>query len=159
MEINFGKFLMTIINFIILVLILKYFFWNKIKQVIDERENLIEDKMLEAEENAGRARKLRVDNERLLKSVKEEGKKLREEEKKKAEKIYEDILSEAHKESDIIKERAKIEIQRETQKAEYELKQQVVDLALMLSSKALEEDIDEDKHRQLIDKFIDKVGI
>lgn len=159
MEINFGKFLMTIINFIILVLILKYFFWNKIKQVIDERENLIEDKMLEAEENAGRARKLRVDNERLLKSVKEEGKKLREEEKKKAEKIYEDILSEAHKESDIIKERTKIEIQRETQKAEYELKQQVVDLALMLSSKALEEDIDEDKHRQLIDKFIDKVGI
>lgn len=159
MNIDFGKFLMTIINFIILLLILKHFFWEKIKQVINDRENLIEDKMLEAEENAERARKLRIDNERLLKSVKEEGKKLREEEKRKAEKIYEDIISEAQKESNIIKERTRIEIQRETQKAEYELKHQVVDLALILSSKALEEDIDENKHRQLIDKFIDEVGV
>ena len=48
---------------------------------------------------------------------------------------------------------------KERDKAEQELKQQTVQLALMMSSKILNEVIDEEKHRQLIDEFISKVGI
>ena len=52
-----------------------------------------------------------------------------------------------------------IEIQREEEKVKYELKQQVVDISVMLSEKALGESIDESKHRELINDFIEKVGI
>ena len=48
---------------------------------------------------------------------------------------------------------------KERDKAEQELKQQTVQLALMMSSKILNEVIDEEKHIQLIDEFISKVGI
>ena len=54
---------------------------------------------------------------------------------------------------------ANIEIQREEEKVKYELKQQVVDISVMLSEKALGESIDESKHRELINDFIEKVGI
>ena len=37
MELQLGKVIATIINFIILLLILKKFFWSKIEILIDER--------------------------------------------------------------------------------------------------------------------------
>ena len=74
--------------------------------------------------------------------------------KKKAE-----SLENAHREAEAIINRANIEIQREEEKVKYELKQQVVDISVMLSEKALGESIDESKHRELINDFIEKVGI
>ena len=123
MEIDFMRILATIINFIILILILKHFFWDKIKRAIDARQ------------------------------------KLREEQKKEADRIYKEIVEDAHREAEAIINRANIEIQREEEKVKYELKQQVVDISVMLSEKALGESIDESKHRELINDFIEKVGI
>ena len=113
----------------------------------------------EADENAEKARKLRIDNENLLKSAKEEGKKITEEQKRKADKLYEEIIDNAQKDANSVIEKAKAEMVKERDKAEQELKQQTVQLALMMSSKILNEVIDEEKHRQLIDEFISKVGI
>ena len=154
MEIDFMRILATIINFIILILILKHFFWDKIKRAIDARQEAIDETILKADEDAEKARRLRI-----LKSAKEEGRKLREEQKKEADRIYKEIVDDAHREAEAIINRANIEIQREEEKVKYELKQQVVDISVMLSEKALGESIDESKHRELINDFIEKVGI
>lgn len=159
MEINFMRILATIINFILLILLLKHFFWEKIKRAIDARQEAIDETILQADEDAEKARRLRLDNERILKSAKEEGRKLRENQKKEADRIYKEIVDDAHKEAEVILNRANIEIQREEEKAKYELKQQAVELSLMLAEKALGESIDENKHRELINDFIEKVGI
>lgn len=159
MEINFMRILATIINFILLILLLKHFFWEKIKKAIDARQEAIDETILQADEDAEKARRLRLDNERILKSAKEEGRKLRENQKKEADRIYKEIVDDAHKEAEVILNRANIEIQREEEKAKYELKQQAVELSLMLAEKALGESIDENKHRELINDFIEKVGI
>ena len=159
MEIDFMRILATIINFIILILILKHFFWDKIKRAIDARQEAIDETILKADEDEEKARRLRLDNERILKSAKEEGRKLREEQKKEADRIYKEIVDDAHREAEAIINRANIEIQREEEKVKYELKQQVVDISVMLSEKALGESIDESKHRELINDFIEKVGI
>ena len=55
MEIDFSIMIMTIMNFIILVLILKHFFWDKIKTVIEEREEYIEEQLSQAEEESQKA--------------------------------------------------------------------------------------------------------
>ena len=39
-----------------------------------------------------------------------------------------------------------------------QLKKEAIDLALDLSRKVIEKNIDEEKHRELIDEFISKVG-
>ena len=85
--------------------------------------------------------------------------KTEEEQKKEADRIYKEIVDDAHREAESIINRANIEIQREEEKVKYELKQQVVDISVMLSEKALGESIDESKHRELINDFIEKVGI
>ena len=158
MEVNTSVLIATLINFGILVLILKHFFWDKIQAVIQEREDYIEDKLTRADEDSEKARLYLIENERILKASKEEGKRIIEKKKLKANKVYDEIVDEANKEAKSIIERAQVEIDREKEKAEYELKKEVVNLAIDLSVKALEEKIDDSKQRQLIGDFISKVG-
>ena len=48
--------------------------------------------------------------------------------------------------------------ERQKEKAEYGLKKEAIELAISLSKKLIEENIDEEKNRDLIDKFISEVG-
>lgn len=158
MEIHIPTILMTLANFFLLVLLLKHFLFKKIKTVIDEREEFIEKRIVEAEEESAKARMYLVENERILSNSKQEGNKIIEKKKEKASKIYSEIIEDANKEAKIIMDRASLEIKREKEKAQYELKKQVVNLAIDISTKALEEKVQESKQRELINDFITKVG-
>lgn len=158
MEIDPSVLIMTLINFFILVLILKHFFWEKIQKAIQDREDYIQDQMTKADEDSQRARLYLIENERILKASKEEGKKIIEKKKQKANKVYGEIVDDANKEAKAIMDRARLDIEREKEKAQYELRKQVVNLAIDLSTKALEEKVEDSKQRQLIGDFITKVG-
>ena len=158
MEINLGLILASVINFIILLAILKHFFFGKVKAIIDEREDYINDRLDSAEEATDKARMIAIENERALNRAKEEGKATTEAHKKKAEKVYNEIVEDAKSEANLIIERARVEIDREREKVEYSLKKEAIDLALELSKKVIEKNIDEEKNKKLIDEFISEVG-
>lgn len=158
MEINLGLILASVINFIILLAILKHFFFGKVKAIIDEREDYINDRLDSAEEATDKARMIAIENERALNRAKEEGKAITEDHKKKAEKVYNEIVEDAKSEANLIIERARVEIDREREKVEYSLKKEAIDLALELSKKVIEKNIDEEKNKKLIDEFISEVG-
>ena len=122
MEINLGLILASVINFIILLAILKHFFFGKVKAIIDEREDYINDRLDSAEEATDKARMIAIENERALNRAKEEGKAITEAHKKKAEKVYNEIVEDAKSEANLIIERARVEIDREREKVEYSLK-------------------------------------
>ncbi|WP_297436130.1 F0F1 ATP synthase subunit B [uncultured Clostridium sp.] len=157
MSINFITVIITIINFIILLLILKHFFWEKISVAIEERQKSIMDRMDSADKEFKAGTEFKVENEKILSLAKEEGKKITEARKKKAEKIYDEILDNAKSETSAMKERAENDINRELDKAKFEIKEQVIELALVVSKKALEKSLDEAEHRRLIDSFISEV--
>ena len=159
MEINISTLILTLINFVILVLLLKHFFWDKIRSVIEERQVEIDEKILQADEDFEKARMYLIKNQEILNQAREEGKKITERQKQKGDKIYEEIIQNAKNESASLIERANLEIEREKEKAEYKIKKQAVELAVELSVKALDETIDEETHRRLISDFIAKVGM
>lgn len=158
MEFNLGIILATVVNFLILFFGLKYFFFEKVKLIVETRENEIAKKLDNADEELEKARTLAINSERELQKVKDEGKLVTEKHKRKAEKIYSEIVEEAKNEANLIIERAKVEIEREKEKAEYALKKEAIGLALELSKKVIQKNIDEEKNRQLIDQFISEVG-
>jgi len=158
METDKSVILLTLANFVILVFVLKHFFWDKIKAALDARESYIEQRIVEAEEESEKARIYLLENERILSTSKQEGNKIIELKKDKASKIYNEIIADADKEARIIMSRASLEIEREKEKAQYEIKKQVVNLAIDISTKALEEKVQESKQRELINDFITKVG-
>jgi F-type H+-transporting ATPase subunit b len=159
MEINLSTLLMNWVNFAIIIVILKHFFWDKLKGIISERQKYVDDKLTKADEDSEKARMYLLKNEKILQSAKEEGKKITEKQKEKGEQLYQEIVENAKDEANSLKERATLEIKREKEKAEYEIKKQAIDLALEISIKALDQKIDEDTHRKLIGDFIAKVGM
>ncbi|MCY6355482.1 F0F1 ATP synthase subunit B [Clostridium sp. ZS2-4] len=158
MEFYWPKVIYTIINFVILYVILKHFLFKPVNELIDSRRNEIATTINKTEEDRKQAELLRIENENIIKEAKKQGKNLVEDYKKKAEKVSIDIIAEARKESDEIMQRTEKEIQRQREKVEDEIRSNTIDLAIRLSSKVLEEAVDEKKHRQLIEDFIAKVG-
>jgi F-type H+-transporting ATPase subunit b len=138
---------------------LRHFLFKPVNDTINNRQNQIVDNINKAEEDRKKAEELRIENQNQLSQAKQEGKNIVEEYKVKADKVSTDILQGARKEAETILERAKVEAEREKEKAADEIKNQVVDLAVVLSSKALEESVNEEQHRRLIKDFIAKVGI
>ena len=57
-----------------------------------------------------------------------------------------------------MKQKARVEIEREKKRNEYVLKERYVSLAMELSEQLIEKNIDEGKNKDLIDEFIAKVG-
>lgn len=159
MKIDLVTVIITIINFGILYLILAHFFFKPVDNALTTRNEEIVSKIKNADENEKKSKQMLFQHQELLKNSKKEGKGIVEDYRNKAQKVSNDIVKDAENEAQIIISRAKTEAKREKEKAEDEIKGQVVDLAVLLSSKALEESIDEKQHRKLIKDFIAKVGI
>lgn len=56
MEVNVSTVIFNWINFGLIILILKHFFWDKIKGIIEERQNLVNQTISKADEDAEKAR-------------------------------------------------------------------------------------------------------
>lgn len=159
MNINIPQMIVTLVNLLILFWIVKHFAFDRVNKILKDRKNLIEDTINKADEDLEKARVLKLQNQREIKTAREEGKTIVSQYKSKADSIYKEIVEDARKEASIIVEKSKVEIDRERSKAEDDIKNQVVDLAMTISEKVLGESIDMNKHKELIDEYISKVGM
>lgn len=159
MNINIPQMIVTLVNLLILFWIVKHFAFDRVNKILKDRKNLIEDTINKADEDLEKARVLKLQNQREIKTAREEGKTIVSQYKAKADSIYKEIVEDARKEASIIIEKSKVEIDRERSKAEDDIKNQVVDLAMTISEKVLGESIDMNKHKELIDEYISKVGM
>lgn len=159
MEINLAKVLATIINFIILLFILKHFFWNKVKSSIEEREALVLKKINDAKENEEKSKLLVIEKEKMLKEARIEGKRITEKRKNQADLIHDEIIHDAKITAKSIQEKTRLELELEKQKAREDIKEEAVEIAMILSEKVLEETLDKDKHKEIIDKFINNIEV
>lgn len=157
-EMNLGNIIAVMVNFLILLLIAKRFLFIPVSKILETRKQELESSFEQARKDKDEANRLKIENVEKLKLAKKEGKGIVEIYKQKAEKVSGELIEDAKKEAAIIIERSRVEVQREKEKAESEIKKQVIDLSLMLSEKALEQLIDEKEHRRLIEDFIFKVG-
>lgn len=159
MDINPLTTLATIINFVILVFALRHFLYKPVTEIITSRETEIKGKIEKSEEALKDAEALKIDNEEKLKKAFEEGKSIIKASRSKALKLSDEIIDKAKEEAEIILERARKDAEREREKAEDDIKAQAINLAVLLSSKALEKELNEEEHRRLIDEYITKVGV
>jgi F-type H+-transporting ATPase subunit b len=158
MEIKMSVVIASMINFCIFFLIFRHFFYKPVDNVITTREEEISGRIKKAEDDEKAAEQYKIQNEAQLSNAKEQGKNLVESYKQKAEKKSSDIIKNTEAEAQLILERAKTEINREKEKAKDELRHETVDIAVLLSTKALAGTIDEEQHRKLIKDFLVKVG-
>jgi len=151
-------FVFNIVNFLILFLILKKWLFKPVTNFMQKRQDGIENSLNDAMKKNAEAEELIAMYEGKIKGSRDEGIEIVRQMKIEAEKIGEEIITEAKLEAKKEKEKAIKEIKREREKAIDVLKNEVSTVALLAASKVIGKELNEEKHREIISKFLDEVG-
>jgi F0F1-type ATP synthase membrane subunit b/b' len=117
MSINPYEIGFTILNTLILFFIMRRFFFKPIGDFMKKRTDSVQSKIQGANDNYAKAEKLGREYELKIASAETDGKKIVDEYKNKANALYQSITEDAKNEAELIRERAKIDAQREKEKA------------------------------------------
>ena len=137
----------SIITVLVLILILKHFFFEKVKKFMDERK---------AEEAENQAREKLDEYNEILAGAEKEKRVIIADAMENAKVQANSVLDEARKEAADIREKSRLQIEREKIAARKEIHNEVGDLAVQLAEKILESELDDDAQASVIDEIISK---
>jgi F-type H+-transporting ATPase subunit b len=155
---NVPQLLTTVAGFVILVWILRKFAWGPILDLIDQRREKIAGDYRAAEQELQDAATLKGDFETKLSEIKVIERERVQEAVKRGEDLAGGIVAKARAEVEQTKAKGVQDLEIEAQKAQVDLRDTVVALAIGAAEKLIDERLDEQKHRQLIQRYIDQIG-
>jgi F-type H+-transporting ATPase subunit b len=156
-DINPGLMVWTVATFVVLLFVLSKFAWKPLLQSLKDREDTIRRALEMAEKARADAAELLKQNERNLAKAEEEYRKIIREGKAFSEKLKEEIVAKAHQQAQREIQQAKEEIQRDVDAAKQQLRAEVADLAVLAAGKILDETMDAQKHKKIVDNFLNQL--
>ena len=153
-----GDFILVAGSFLLLIVLIKKFAWENITSTFEQRAKKISDDIDGAESARQKAEDLAQKRETELAGSRQEATTIIENAKETAEKNKAGILADAADEAGRLKEKANQEIAQTKAEALNSIKGDVADLTVNLASKILGQKLDQEAHKELIDRYIDKLG-
>jgi len=154
---NWTNLLTTAFGFILFVWVLRKFAWGPILGLLDERRGKIEGDYEAAEKHLADAEQLKVEFESKLSDIKTLEREKVQEAVKRGEDMADGIVDKARAGADEIRVKAGQDIEIEASKAQIQLRDSVVTLAMGAAEKVIGERLDDDLHRKLITEYIDEL--
>lgn len=146
-----------IINFVILLAVLKKLAWKPLLQAIEDRKNKIESDLSRAEKEKTVAEQLRAEYQQQLSEARNQAQAIIEKATKLAEQTKEQILDEARAENARLLKAAQEQIAVERDRALAEMRSEVVNLSIAAASKIIGQNLDATANAKLVADFIDKL--
>ena len=144
--------------FIVLYFLLRRFAFGPITAAVEAREKALEDAIESAKRDRDAAAKLLADHQAQLDAARGEAQKLIADGRAVAEKMRADLLEQTRREQQDMLERARREIESEKERAISQLRREAVDLALAGASKVIEQNLESEKNRQLVERYLSSIG-
>jgi F-type H+-transporting ATPase subunit b len=153
--IDFGPtLLMNMVTLVVLYLILKKFFFEKVRGFMQAREQTVKDAFDNAEHvNLLADEKLREYNEQLAQIDAKSRETIRES-KQRADARAREIIENADRKAGEMIAQAEREIEKDKLKAIGEMRDQIASLAIYAAEKILEKELDQSAHTAIIDSVI-----
>lgn len=149
--------LAVFLAFVILLLVVFFFAYKPVKNLIKKRGDYVEGKIKNAEEKEKNAElKVKASEERIKDSEKE-AMEIIEKAKVDAQKERAEIKEQAKLDADKEVIRAKEQIEQEIEKSKDQIHEEIVSVAVQVSSKVLEREVSKKDNEKLIDDFIDEL--
>lgn len=145
------------IGFLIILVILWRFAFGRIGGLLEKRRQDVLEQTHRLEETEKELERLKGELGARLSGIEAEARSKLQAVLDEASKERERIIDEARREADSQLERARREIEREKESAISEVKGYVADLAVAAASRIIEANLDVDRHRKLIDDFINQL--
>lgn len=151
--------ILQLIATVVLFFILRHFLYKPVSKFMNDRKEGIQSDIDDAKALKSEAIELKSEYEFKINEAKTEGQKIIEDSRKRGEEIKQDIVNEARVEANSIMEKARVEIEREKEKALEEIKLQAGEMAILIASKVIDKNLDMNLQKDMIDKFVDEVGV
>lgn len=156
--VNFWTCLFTLLNLLILYKFMKKLLFKPVKNMIDTRQQEIDDLYADADKSKTDAAALKVQYEQRLAEANAESEEILKVANRKAQLRQEEILRDAQEKAAQTLCRADEQVEMEKKRAMNEIKNDVSVMAVDIAAAVLARDISKEEHSALIDSFIDKLG-
>ena len=157
---EFGLIFWMIISFGLIMLILRKFAWKPILNMLQEREESIQNALDSAEKAKEEMKALQSNNEKILADARNERDQLLKDAREIREKMIADAKGIATKEGERMLATARENIQNEKMAAITELKNQVATLSIEIAEKILKSELSSDeKQKTLVNTLLKDVNL
>ena len=147
-----------ICNLFIQLLIVKIFFLDKIKAVLDKRREAADKQIADAEAAKSEAAAIKQTYEENMRQAKTKADDMILSAQKTAAQRSEEIISQAQKQAAQIKTKAASDIEMEKKKAINDAKNEISDLAMAIAGKVVARELNDADQDGMIDRFIEELG-
>ena len=147
-----------ICNLFIQLLIVKIFFLDKIKAVLDKRRETADKQVADAEAAKSEAAAIKQTYEENMRQAKTKADDMILSAQKTAAQRSEEIISQAQKQAAQIKTKAASDIEMEKKKAINEAKNEISELAMAIAGKVVARELNDADQDGMIDRFIEELG-
>jgi F-type H+-transporting ATPase subunit b len=157
-DIRMNLMVYTLFTFLITFWVLKKYAFPPMFKAVEAREKALEEAIEGAKRDRDAAAVLLAEQQKALDASRGEAQKFIADARGVAEKMRTDLLEQTRKEQGDLLERARRDIEGERDKAIAQLRREAVELAIVGASKVIEENLDSDKNRKLVDSYLASIG-
>jgi F-type H+-transporting ATPase subunit b len=158
MKFNIWTLLFQIINFVVLLYILRRILYKPIREIIEKRRGLIAKTVEDAEKTKKEALELKKKHQEELNKLKNIQNQMLEETRDEALKDRNKLLNEAKKDADKMNEKEKALFDAEKRRTVSELKNKTLEIVSVFASNLLKDISDEELHKAIFRKFVKENG-
>ena len=155
---NFGVqpvlLLAQLVNFVILLFLLKKFAYKPIMKVLDERKHKIETSVKQAQEIQKQLEETKASQKKIIAGAEEEYTKIIEEVKEAANRLQEETLAETNKKVEEVLSRNKEALSLEREKMVSEVKESMADLVAETTKRVLNKTLTNTDNEDLVKKSL-----
>ena len=152
------EFFPMLIAFILLCIILGKFGWPMFNGMLEKREKSIRDALEQSENAKVEAEKVLEEYKKQLESARAESAEIVASARSNAEALEADLKKKAEASAEEIIAKAKVSIEAEKKQAIAELQSSVADMSIDVASKLIANDLSDDEHRKIIEKYVAQAG-
>ena len=152
--VNPVKLIGQIVNLYITLAVVKIFFLDKIKAILDQRREAADKEITDAQAAKAEALEIKQSYEQNMKEAKAQASTILERAQKTAAARGEEIIKQANDEATAIREKAAAVIAQEKKKAINDAKDEIAGISLAIAGKVVGRELTADDQKNLIDSFI-----
>ena len=152
-----ATFIAQILNFLILVVILRAVAYKPVVRMLQARQDKIAESLTKADEDVEKAEAVLKEYQEQLSGARVKAQAIIDKASKRAQEEREASVLETKREIEQMKKAAQAEIQRERALAVEQLKGEVVALSMAAAGKIIAKNLDAGENEQLISEFVNKL--
>ena len=157
LEINWNL-LFSAITVLVLYLILKHFFFEKVHKFMEARKAAVQDNLDRAKATEEEAQALLSEYQATLSNAKEEKRAIIKKAKAEADRRADAIVGEAKIQAQRIVSEAHENMRAEEEKAVVQLKKEVSSLAVLAAERIMQRELDEKSQQALVDQVLEEAA-